>query len=315
MDLTCARIEQDDGSGPRCRQAHAVLVEEVGRRAQQVWPAAGGHGPVIALRDAATAVRAGGRWSAAEAQSFRGAEFAARPEGFCIHRDGDALIVTGNDARGVLYGVGWLLRHLEVRRSSVLLPDALLDGGPVRSAPHYPLRGHQIGYRPKTNSYCRLDRCRVGAVHPRAGDLRRQRRGSDSAGFRRCPRLRPLPAAADRHDAGGIRNRRPLRRRPVDLVSRPGVRLRRRCDGTPRPRRLARGVRRLAPDRRRVHSRRRSGIDAGAACCWHWRNGRRRRCATCIRGRRCGSLRRGSTATTRSTSTRRWKMGSTGWTG
>ncbi len=153
MDLTCARIEVDDGSVPRCRQAHAVLVEEVSRRAQQVWPAAGGQGPVIALRDAATAVRAGARWPVEEAQSFRDAEFAARPEGFRIDRDGDALIVTGNDARGVLYGVGWLLRHLEVRRSSVLLPDALLDGGPVRSAPHYPLRGHQIGYRPKTNSY------------------------------------------------------------------------------------------------------------------------------------------------------------------
>ena len=154
MDLTSARIELDDGSGPGCRQARAVLAEEVSRRAQQVWPAGGGHGPVIALRDGATAERAGRRWSAEEAQSFRNAEFTARPEGFSIHRDGDSLTVTGNDARGVLYGVGWLLRHLEVRRSSVLLPDALLDGGPVRSAPHYPLRGHQIGYRPKTNSYC-----------------------------------------------------------------------------------------------------------------------------------------------------------------
>ena len=154
MDLTGARIELDGGSGPRCRQARTVLAEEVGRRAQQVWPSAGGNGPMIALRDAATTVRAGSRWSAAEVRSFRSEEFAARPEGFCIHRDGDSLTVTGNDARGVLYGVGWLLRHLEVRRSSVTLPDALLDGGPVRSAPHYPLRGHQIGYRPKTNSYC-----------------------------------------------------------------------------------------------------------------------------------------------------------------
>ena len=196
-----------------------MLVEEVSRRAQQVWPAAGRQGPVIALRDAATAVRAGGRWSVEEAQSFRDAEFAARPEGFRIDRDGDALIVTGNDARGVLYGVGWLLRHLEVRRSSVLLPDALLDGGPVRSAPHYPLRGHQIGYRPKTNSYAGWTVAEweqyirelaifganaVEVIPPVSDD---------------APRLRPLPAAADRHDAGGIGNRRPLRRGPVDLVS------------------------------------------------------------------------------------------------
>ena len=154
MDLTRARIELDGGSGPRCLQARTVLAEEVGRRAQQVWPADGGNGPVITLCDAATAVRDGARWSEEEARSFRNAEFTARPEGFRIERAGDSLTVTGNDARGVLYGVGWLLRHLEVRRCSVLLPDALLDGGPVRSAPHYPLRGHQIGYRPKTNSYC-----------------------------------------------------------------------------------------------------------------------------------------------------------------
>ena len=153
MDLTHARIELAADSSPRCRHARAVLAEEVARRAQRVWPAAGAGGPVIALRDAGTAVRGGTRWSAEEARSFRAADFAARPEGFRVRRDGDSLAVTGNDARGVLYGVGWLLRHLEVRRNSVLLPDALLAQGAVQSAPHYPLRGHQIGYRPKTNSY------------------------------------------------------------------------------------------------------------------------------------------------------------------
>lgn len=157
MNLTEARIEvAAEGaaeSAARCRQARTVLAEEVARRAQQAWPAADGDGPVILLRDAGTAVRNGPRWSAQEAQSFRAAQFAARPEGFRVERTGGAVNITGNDARGVLYGVGWLLRHLEVRRSSVLLPDSLLAGGPVRSAPHYPLRGHQTGYRPKTNSY------------------------------------------------------------------------------------------------------------------------------------------------------------------
>ena len=153
MDLTDARIELDAAESPRCRQARALLAKEVARRAQRVWPAADADGPVITLRHAGTAVRRGTRWSTEEARSFRAAEFAARPEGFRIERDGDGLTVTGNDTRGVLYGVGWLLRHLEVRRGAVVLPDALLAAGPVRSAPHYPLRGHQIGYRPKTNSY------------------------------------------------------------------------------------------------------------------------------------------------------------------
>ena len=153
MELTHARIELAADSSPRCRQARAMLAEEVARRAQRVWPAADAGGGVITLRAAGTAVRGGARWSDQEARSFRAAEFAARPEGFCVERAGDALTVTGNDARGVLYGVGWLLRHLEVRRNAVVLPDVLLAKGPVCTAPHYPLRGHQIGYRPKTNSY------------------------------------------------------------------------------------------------------------------------------------------------------------------
>src|SRR5205085_221071 len=57
--------------------------------------------------------------------------------------------IIGNDERGVLFGVGGLLRALEMRRDSVTLPHALN----VTTAPKYPLRGHQLGYRPKTNSY------------------------------------------------------------------------------------------------------------------------------------------------------------------
>ena len=153
VDLTEARIELHANKSARCRQARDVLAEDVARRAQRVWPDAAVGGPVIALRDAGTAARAGGRWSHEELRAFRANDFATRPEGFRVDRHGESLTVTGNDARGLLYGVGWLLRHLEVRRNAVVLPDALLAGGPVQTAPHYPLRGHQIGYRPKTNSY------------------------------------------------------------------------------------------------------------------------------------------------------------------
>jgi hypothetical protein len=59
------------------------------------------------------------------------------------------VLVTGNDARGVLFGVGRLLRELRMVRGSVTLQsDFKLDSGPK-----YPIRGHQLGYRPKTNSY------------------------------------------------------------------------------------------------------------------------------------------------------------------
>ena len=57
--------------------------------------------------------------------------------------------VVGNDPRGVLFGVGKLLRemHLQPGRASVA------DNLEIATAPKYRLRGHQLGYRPKCNSY------------------------------------------------------------------------------------------------------------------------------------------------------------------
>src|SRR5262249_59572404 len=59
------------------------------------------------------------------------------------------VIVAGNDARGVLFGVGRLLRELRMDRDRVTLPA----GFHAKSAPQTPLRGHQLGYRATTNSY------------------------------------------------------------------------------------------------------------------------------------------------------------------
>ena len=75
------------------------------------------------------------------------------PEGYrlCVrtNRDYSAVFVIGNDSRGVLFGVGRLLRELHMHRGSLRL-----DGSAeISSAPQYPLRGHQLGYRPKCNSY------------------------------------------------------------------------------------------------------------------------------------------------------------------
>jgi hypothetical protein len=49
----------------------------------------------------------------------------------------------------VLFGVGRLLRTVRMEKRKVTLPADFK----VATAPHYPLRGHQLGYRPKTNSY------------------------------------------------------------------------------------------------------------------------------------------------------------------
>lgn len=57
--------------------------------------------------------------------------------------------VRAGDARGLLYGVGSLLRKMELRPGSILVPADLQ----ISSAPKLELRGHQLGYRPKVNAY------------------------------------------------------------------------------------------------------------------------------------------------------------------
>ncbi|MCG6186344.1 alpha-glucuronidase family glycosyl hydrolase [Maribellus maritimus] len=66
-----------------------------------------------------------------------------------VSKSSKTVLVIGNDARGVLYGIGKLLRKMEIRPGQILVPDDLK----IASSPVYPIRGHQLGYRPKTNAY------------------------------------------------------------------------------------------------------------------------------------------------------------------
>jgi hypothetical protein len=59
------------------------------------------------------------------------------------------VLIVGKDARGLLYGTGRLLRNLEMRPGSMTVKADLA----MESSPRYPIRGHQLGYRPKTNAY------------------------------------------------------------------------------------------------------------------------------------------------------------------
>src|SRR2546422_1906494 len=70
-------------------------------------------------------------------------------EGYEILVKGGTVSIAGNDARGVLFGVGRLLRALHMEKGAVTIDDVWSES----SAPKYALRGHQLGYRPKTNSY------------------------------------------------------------------------------------------------------------------------------------------------------------------
>jgi hypothetical protein len=146
-----------------------MLVEEVEKRAgvrwnqgqwtvAHTWPAS--PGPVIVVSPASQVDAIAGPWrdsDAVELDEGTGVGDNGAPEGYRIRvwSGGAAPVVSvvGNDARGVLFGVGHLLRTLRLRPGQIALPASLN----VTTAPRYPLRGHQLGYRDKTNSYCGWD--------------------------------------------------------------------------------------------------------------------------------------------------------------
>jgi hypothetical protein len=70
-------------------------------------------------------------------------------EGFRLLIKENAIFVVGNDPRGVLYGIGKLLRTFRMTPGSISVPEDL----DITTCPRYPIRGHQLGYRPKTNAY------------------------------------------------------------------------------------------------------------------------------------------------------------------
>ena len=62
---------------------------------------------------------------------------------------GPVIWVVGADARGVLFGVGRLLRLLSWKPGRASLAEAV----DISTSPAYPIRGHQLGYRARANSY------------------------------------------------------------------------------------------------------------------------------------------------------------------
>lgn len=126
MDLTRAWVSLREDAGARQRTAAALLVDEVERRTGIRWPLERSAGPEIRI------VRGSGP-----------------AEGYRVRIDAAGISVSGNDDRGILFGAGRLLRVLKMSRGAIQAPDSF----DVSTAPRYKLRGHQLGYRPKTNSY------------------------------------------------------------------------------------------------------------------------------------------------------------------
>ncbi|MGH9469269.1 MAG: hypothetical protein ACRD1N_02870 [Terriglobia bacterium] len=150
LDLSNAVVFAPPGLSKREQKAVQVLIEEVERRTEvrwrstESWPASA---PVRVVVAPARAVRQlGGRLP----QDILNPKPAA--EGFalrCWDNGAPSAAAIGADERGVLFGVGGLLRALRMSKDKIELRAGLR----VSTSPRYPLRGHQLGYRPKTNSY------------------------------------------------------------------------------------------------------------------------------------------------------------------
>jgi hypothetical protein len=111
------------------KKAAQMLVEEIEKRTQlrlKISPDAPAGAPAIVLR-----VEKG------------------KPESFSLTSTDRQIVVAGADDRGVVFGTGYLLRQFHMSRQKLEL-DANLK---IASAPHYAVRGQQLGYRPKTNAY------------------------------------------------------------------------------------------------------------------------------------------------------------------
>ena len=135
-------------------KAIEMLVEEVEKRTTvrwdvvHTWPA--DTVPVVAVGPISSL----DEFAGPSGERFSTNRAGAGPEGYQIRvlsdvRRAPTVFVIGNDARGVLFGCGRLLREMRMGPGMVGLPGTL----DISTVPVYPLRGHQLGYRPKTHSY------------------------------------------------------------------------------------------------------------------------------------------------------------------
>lgn len=147
-DMSQAKIFAPAPMQERGALAVRILIEEIEKRtgirimADSARP--DDTSPLIVVRYA-------GRDGGSENRSADGLPALGR-EGFQIYTDDGpqwTIVVEGADDRGVLYGVGKLLRLLYLSESKIEAPVSIR----ISETPHFPLRGHQLGYRPKTNAY------------------------------------------------------------------------------------------------------------------------------------------------------------------
>ena len=128
LDLRQATVTYRPGGARVEAKAVQMIVEEIEKRTQLRL----GHNP------------------AGAGLPVIGIERGSGPaDGFTLTVTANAVSIKGNDDRGIIFGAGYFLRHLDMSRQHLEIADGLN----VTSAPKIAIRGHQLGYRPKTNAY------------------------------------------------------------------------------------------------------------------------------------------------------------------
>jgi hypothetical protein len=151
VDLSEAVVVAPATHSKREHKAIQVLIEEIERRTEirlpvsETWPKSASARIVVGSPNAIRSL------GAMPKEIFPGGKLPGH-EGYTLrvmNAQGPAVTVVGADERGVLFGVGGLLRNLRLTNHQIRMSNRL----DLTTHPRYSLRGHQLGYRPKTNSY------------------------------------------------------------------------------------------------------------------------------------------------------------------
>jgi len=153
IDLSQAVVVVRPGTVPNAEKTAAiVLIEELQKRTgirlatSTSWP----EGKAAIAITSKTSVP---EWGRAVPMRSGSNLPETRPEGYRIYLEtgkaSPVVWVIGSDPRATLFGVGNLLRRLDWAQGTIGIAPPL----EIATAPAYPIRGHQLGYRPQANSY------------------------------------------------------------------------------------------------------------------------------------------------------------------
>ena len=132
LDLSAALVLVAGGLSGQERKAAQVLVEEVEKRTMIRWQVADeappGDGSVVIVLGQASRL---GTFFENDVETPAWLLEGAGPpaDGYRIRtlrgENATQIVIAGNDARGVLFGVGYLLRHLEMSNGSIFLKEEI----------------------------------------------------------------------------------------------------------------------------------------------------------------------------------------------